>query len=564
LSRILSPSGGALLAIALAAVVGWPVLATVQEARRALAGDENAQPASGTAIDAAGAPDLLQDSGTFARQSALALESAKLVLETEVIALPLGILLAFFLFRTDAVGRKPLLGLIILAAFVPLPLHATSWLGALGNVGRQQLFGWQPILVGRFGAAFVHAMATLPWVVLIAGMGLCAVEPELEESALLDYGPARVLRKVTLRRALAAIAAAALAVAVLTAGDMTVTDLLLIRTYAEESYLQYTRGRGPGDAAQVAIPPICLLGVLILLVGRSLSRLDPTRIASSFSRARVWSLRTWRIPSGLFLCLIVGNAFALPLYGLVWRAGRVGGQASLRRPAHWSRHGLYGTLRRAAETIGEPLLWSLFWTAAAATAATMLALMLGWAARRSRIWSLIAMATLCITLATPGPIAGMALVLAYRPFPQVYDSPVMIVLAQTFRALPYAVLLLWPFLRSFPQDYLDTAALDGLDRPRQFLRVVIPLSTRPFVAAWAIAFAVGLGELPATNIAAPPMRSGQTPVSVVIWGLLHTGVDSHLAGVALIVLVAVAVSGLFATGAIWSLRTVARPRSFAE
>ena len=45
--------------------------------------------------------------------------------------------------------------------------------------------------------------------------------------------------------------------AVLTAGDMTVTDLLSVRTYAEEAYLQYTLGRGPGAAALVALPPIC-------------------------------------------------------------------------------------------------------------------------------------------------------------------------------------------------------------------------------------------------------------------------------------------------------------------
>lgn len=122
-------------------------------------------------------------------------------------------------------------------------------------------------------------------------------------------------------------------------------------------------------------------------------------------------------------------------------------------------------------------------------------------------------------------------------------------------------MLLWPFLRSFPQDYLDAAALDGLDRPRQLFRVVIPLSRRPIIAAWAIAFAIGLGELPATNIATPPMKSGQTPVSVVIWGLLHTGVDSHVAGVALIVLLVVAGAGLFATGAIWSLTAIARPQN---
>ena len=146
----------------------------------------------------------------------------------------------------------------------------------------------RPILVGRFGAAVVHALAALPWVVLIAGVGFAAVEPELEESALLDFGPLRVLRVVTLRRAIGAIAAAALAVAVLTAGDMTVTDLLQVRTYAEEAYLQYSLGRGPGTAALVALPPLFLLGLLILLLGMVLARLDPARIASAFARARIW------------------------------------------------------------------------------------------------------------------------------------------------------------------------------------------------------------------------------------------------------------------------------------
>ncbi len=73
--------------------------------------------------------------------------------------------------------------------------------------------------------------------------------------------------------------------------------------------------------------------------------------------------------------------------------------------------------------------------------------------------------------------------------------------------------------------------------------VVLPLSRRPLLAAWAIAFAIGLGELPATNLAAPP---GTQPMSVLIWGLLHTGVESHLSGVALIMLMVVAAAGLFA------------------
>ena len=84
------------------------------------------------------------------------------------------------------------------------------------------------------------------------------------------------------------------------------------------------------------------------------------------------------------------------------------------------------------------------------------------------------------------------------------------------------------------------AALDGTGPWGQFFRVVLPLSRRPLVAAWAIAFAIGLGELPATNMATPP---GTQPMSVFIWGLLHTGVESHLSGVALIMLMVVAAAG---------------------
>jgi iron(III) transport system permease protein len=147
----------------------------------------------------------------------------------------------------------------------------------------------------------------------------------------------------------------------------------------------------------------------------------------------------------------------------------------------------------------------------------------------------------------------MALVLAYRSIPDVYDSPAMIVMAQTMRALPYVLLLLWPYLRAFPQDYLDAAALDGVGESGQVVRVVLPLSRRAFLAAWAVAFAFGLGELPATNLVAPP---GTQPMSVLIWALLHTGVESHLSGVALIMLAVVAAAGAVALLAVRSLRAL--------
>ena len=229
------------------------------------------EPASGSVLDPAATARSLRDTGGLARPARLAVETLALVVMTEALVLPPGILLALLLFRTDIWGRGLLLGILGIAAFVPLPLHATAWLGALGNAGRMQAIGLRPVLVGRTGAAIIHALACLPWVVFLVGVGLRTIEPELEESAELDMPAGRVWSKVTLRRAVGAIAAAAVAVAVLTAGDMTVTDLLQVRTYAEEAYVQFTLGRGPADAALVSVPPLIILGGSIVLVARSLA-----------------------------------------------------------------------------------------------------------------------------------------------------------------------------------------------------------------------------------------------------------------------------------------------------
>jgi iron(III) transport system permease protein len=290
---------------------------------------------------------------------------------------------------------------------------------------------------------------------------------------------------------------------------------------------------------------------LILFVGKWLTRLDPARLASSFARARTWSFGAWRIPVGVLLFALVGGLLGLPLYALIWRAGRVGGKATLGLPPTWSLSGFLGTLRFAAVEIREPLQTSVFLTAIAATLATGLACGMAWASRRSLIWRSLSFGTLALTLAAPGPVTGMGLVLAYRDFPAMDDSVVRVILAEAVRSLPYALLLLWPFLRSFPQDYLDAAALDGFGSWGRMVHVVLPLSFRALIAAWMIAFAIGLSELPATNLVMP---AGVLTMSCFIWGLLHTGVESHLAGVALMMLVIVAIAGLLAATALRSLR----------
>jgi iron(III) transport system permease protein len=121
------------LVVALAALLAWPAAATLIEASRGEPGE-----ARGTLLDTA----LTADIG---RPLGLALETARILVATELLALPPGIVLGFLLLRTDLWGRRSLLGLCLLALFVPMPLHALAWLGAIGNVGRSQALGSAPL-----------------------------------------------------------------------------------------------------------------------------------------------------------------------------------------------------------------------------------------------------------------------------------------------------------------------------------------------------------------------------------------------------------------------------------
>jgi iron(III) transport system permease protein len=573
-STIASRLAGLVVLGAVTILLGWPLAATVIEASQAPRRLERVlaslgfhdwasmirqtwnlepEPASGNVLDPIGTAQVLGDTAGLARPVRLAVETLILVLMTLGLVLPSGVMLALLLFRTDIWGRQVLITTLGVAAFVPLPLHATAWLGALGNAGRMQAIGVRPILVGRTGAAVIHALAALPWVVLLAGVGFRTIEPELEESAVLEMPEWQVWLRVTLRRGIGAIAAAAMAVAVLTSGDMTVTDLLQVRTYAEEAYVQFTLGQGPGAAAAVSLPPLLVLGVSILLFARALVRADPARLATAFSRARVWRLGRGRVAAGAGLILLIGNVIALPIYSLLWRAGRVGGRAGLGQSPKWSLSGLTGTLRYAASECWEPIQTSLILAAVAATMTAMLAWALAWRGRRNVVWQILLLVIVALTLATPGPVAGMALGLAYRWFPAIYDSPAMVVMAQSVRTLPYALLILWPVLRTLPRELLESAALDGLGPGDVVWRLAMPLSSRGLLAAWFVAFVLGFGELPATNLVQPP---GTTTITFLIWTLLHTGVESHLAGVALIMLAVIAVSawcGVSGLELLWKL-----------
>jgi len=111
---------------------------------------------------------------------------------------------------------------------------------------------------------------------------------------LLDYGFGRVLfAGGPLRRALGASPQPRWTVAVLTSGDMDGHRTAADRTYAEDRIYSTVWDAGQEEQPSSRLPPLVVLGLLILITGRALGRFDDGRaLVSSFHRA---GCGTWAV-----------------------------------------------------------------------------------------------------------------------------------------------------------------------------------------------------------------------------------------------------------------------------
>src|SRR5690349_17031062 len=158
---------------------------------------------------------------------------------TAAISLPVGVLLALLLTRTNVKGKRLAWLLLLTLLFLPLYSTAAGWIAVFGKLSSQAPAFFQttqPLVEGMPAVIWIHAMAAIPWVTLIVSLGLATIPQEVEEAAILEVTPAQFFFGVGLRYYLPFILAAGLFVIITAAGEMTVTNLYVVPTYTEELY----------------------------------------------------------------------------------------------------------------------------------------------------------------------------------------------------------------------------------------------------------------------------------------------------------------------------------------
>ena len=476
----------------------------------------------------------------------LARNSALLTGGVLALSLPAGTVAAFLLYRTDLPYRRTFRFLAILPLFVPLPLFASGWQVAAA------LGAWAPWRHDLVSAVCIHAVAALPWVVLLVGQGLTWVERELEEDALTLMPAWRVALSVTLRRSGAAIGAAALWVALQTATEITVTDLMQVRTFAEEVYTQFVGpdtdpGRGDALARAVAVnvPLIAGAALLVAWTAARWERRLPAR-ATLAAPPYLYSLGPWRWPLAGLGAALTAVLFTVPLRDLVYRAG-VSGAAEV-----WAPHTVWVHVRDVFAVEGWFVASRLALAAAVGLVAAVLAFVACRLSLESPAFRITLLALIAVAWATPGPVVGLGLMAFIKKLVDWTDSEVVdrllwngpsllpVAWVDVLRFFPCAVAVLWPVMRLEPRELRDAARVDGAGPLREWCGVALPLTFRACLRAALAVAVLSLGEMSAGKLVSTP---GQPSYAEVLFAQMHYGVTNDLAARCLVMVGLVTAGG---------------------
>ena len=244
------------------------------------------------------------------------------------------------------------------------------------------------------------------------------------------------------------------------------------------------------------------------------------------------------VPAPLLVPALIAVAFLiLPLAGLLIRAP-------------WGHLG--AALSGADAT--QALILSV-WTASASTAISlMIGVPLAWVLARSSFpGQRLLRALVTLPLVLPPVVGGVALLLAFGRtgvLGRYLDSwfgltipftPVAVVMAETFVAMPFLIITVEGALRSADQGFEEAAATLGAKRMTVFRRVTVPLVAPSLGAGAVLCWARALGEFGATITFAGSFPGQTETMPIAVYYALENDPDAAIALSLVLLLVSVTV-----------------------
>jgi len=476
--------------------------------------------------DGASTSTTLRDLLLSPSQWQLLSNSLAIACGASALAAAIGVPFAFVTERTELPGRDIFGILYLVPLLIPPQMHAVVWSRLLAENGPvsqtlRETLGISAAPIGIFsipGVIFVLGLAYFPFVTLLTRAGLRSVDPSLEEAALLRQGPLRSVARVTLPLVVPHLLAGTIFVFVFAIIDFGVPDILRVRVYPVEIFVQFSALYDKRAAVALALP---LLIVTLALVGLQ-ARLMRERAYVSFSQGiagtRRYSLGRARSWAWLFCGSVLGLSVVTPVVALAAAAGPIRTYVEVTK----------GALASLETSLSLALI--------AAGITAVAAFVIAHSTLRSRGALRMSLHYLTqVPFAVPPILLGIGLIgLWNRPLTGwLYDSVAMVVVGYVAHFLPFAIRSVYGSLQQLSPALEEAAWLATPNRLRIAGQITVPLVRRGLAAAFLIVFVLAMGELGVSLLVVPP---GIETLPVRIYNLMHYGADASVAALSLVLL----------------------------
>jgi len=232
------------------------------------------------------------------RQIGLIKNSFGLSFGATLLSLAIGVPLAFLSAKTNLWGRK-LLGIAyLIPILIPPYMHAIVWTHLLSKNGLinqciAQLFSLKETpfdIYGLPGAIFVLTLAYFPFVSLLTVSGLRSIDRRMEEASLLHHGPWKTIKGITLPLIAPHILCGALFVFIFSVINFGVPDILRLRVYPLEVFIQFRAYYNEKAAMALSLPLVALTFLLIVLQKWYMKDRSYVNLTSGFEETKCYHL----------------------------------------------------------------------------------------------------------------------------------------------------------------------------------------------------------------------------------------------------------------------------------
>ncbi len=450
-----------------------------------------------------------------------------------VVALAIGVPLAWLSARTDLPGRRVIQSLIMASFVTPPFLGAFAWVmlagpnaGYLNRLYRDLTGSTEPLLniFTMPGLIFVVAIYTFPYVYIMIANTLGLIASDLEDAAaILGAGRLQVALTVTLPMVLPAVLSGFIlavlqalalfgspAILALPAGFHTVTTQLW-------AFFQYPPR--VEMAAAFSMPLLLATALLLLLQKRLLGRRGYASVGGKGAQRRTIPLGRWRYPA-LAACLgVLGCTVFLP-YGILLKAAFARAWAQPLTRENFTLENWSFTFLDAATQ--SAIVNTLELGVLTACVGAALAALLAYVTNRRLIVGHQVLAFLALApVVIPGVVLAVALFVAYtRPPLLLYGTLWILFLAYLTKEMPVGFSQSDATLRGIHPELEEAGRILGAGRLRVLREITAPLARSGIIATWCFVFIGVIRELSASIILFTP---GTKVMSVVIFDLKEEG-----------------------------------------